>query len=122
MRARPDLRREQVPDRLAPIVHDAGALEHAVAAATRLAVAVQGEREAVRRGDGATAERKPADALPRGLRQVDRVRHPADDVEVEARDAVVDQRRARLIRAEIAGRLLQIGPELAPGDADRAQR
>src|SRR5213594_3634141 len=122
MSAYPDLCREQVSDRLAPVVHDAGALEHAVAAATRLAVAVQRQREAVRRGDGATAEREPANALPRGLRQVDRVRHAAHDVEVEARHAVVDQRRARLIRAEIAGRLLQIGPELAPGDAHRPQR
>src|SRR2546426_852585 len=34
MRAYPDLCREQVSDRLAPVVHDAGTLEHAVAAAT----------------------------------------------------------------------------------------
>src|SRR2546422_5392542 len=57
--------RSQVADRLAPVVHDAGALEHAVAAATRLAVAVQRQREAVRRT--ATANRGAA-ARPRKAR------------------------------------------------------
>src|SRR2546430_1229704 len=119
--ARPDLIGEQVPDRLAPVVHDARALEHGVAAATRLTVAVQRQREAVRRRDGTTAEREPADALPRGRGEVDRVRHAAHDVEVEARHAVVDRRGARLIGAEVAGRLLQIGLQLVPGDADGPQ-
>src|SRR5207244_9524541 len=99
-----------------------GPPEHGVAAASRRAVAAQRPGEAVRRRDGAPAEREPADTPTRSLRQVDGVGHAAHDVEVEARDAVVDQWRARLIGAEVPSRLLEVRLELVAGDADRAQR
>src|SRR4029077_6032785 len=95
--------REEVADGLAPVVHEARTLEHGIAAATRLAVAAQRQRKAVGRGDGAPTVREPADALTRRLRKVDAVRDAAHDIVVEARHAVVDRRRARLIRAEVAG-------------------
>ena len=82
----PHLVDEQLADLLLLVVHHRRTGDHRVAAAARLAIVVQRQREAVRRRDRAALHLEPRDALAHGARDVEHVVRAGDDVEVVIRE------------------------------------
>src|SRR5205823_13768231 len=106
----------------AAVVDAARGRQHRVPATAGLPVAVHREREAVGGLHDPAFIGEATDALQRRTGDVDVVNHAAHDVEVVARDAVVDDGAVRLVGVEVQGGVFEKFTQLLPRDAHGTQR
>src|SRR5205823_1423989 len=118
--SRADLVNEELTDLELAVVKIPRSGEHCISAATGLPVIIEGEGEAVRRGDWMALVLEPRDARPDGLGEVDRIIRTGDYIKIETRDRRIDADDAREV-PEIARAVLEIVTQLFPSYPDLPQ-